>query len=93
MSEPELSHIGALSGKLSRIILQECIILHYALLDLIQRPRRMLGMSLVRSDLAGFQDGYELLAVSSDLSREVGPLDLRVKECLLRILLLFLERY
>jgi hypothetical protein len=87
----KLLHVCPFRRKFFGIIQEEGIILHNPLLDLIDDFGLLTLEHLNLIDTALFQGTNQLLAVPSYLSREVGPFDLGIEECLFRKLFLFLE--
>jgi hypothetical protein len=87
----KLLHVRPFCRKFFGIILEEGIILHNPLLDLIDNFGLLTLENLNLIDASLFQGTNKLLAVPSYLSREVSPFDLGIEECLLRKLFLFLE--
>ena len=87
----KLLHVCPFRRKFFGIVLEEGIVLHNPLLDLIDTFGLLTLEHLNLIDATLFQGTDQLLAVPRYLSREVGPFDLGVKECLLRKLFLFLE--
>ena len=87
----KLLHVGPFRREFFGIILEKCIVLHDPLLDLIDDFGLLTLEHLDLVDASLFQGTDQLFAVPGDLSREVGPLNLGVEECLLRELFLFLE--
>lgn len=87
----KLLHVCPLRREFFGIILEESIILHDPLLDLIDDFGLLTLEHLDLIDASLFQGADQLLAVPGNLSREIRPLNLGVEECLLRELFLFLE--
>lgn len=87
----KLLHVCPFSRKLFGIILEEGIVLQNPLLDLIDTFGLLTLEHLNLIDATLFQCTDQFLAVPCYLSREVGPFDLGIEECLLRKLFLFLE--
>ena len=87
----KLLHVCPFRRKFFGIVLEEGIVLHNPLLDLIDELGLLTLENLNLIDASLFQCTDQLLAVPSYLSREVGPFDLGIEECLLRKLFLFLE--
>ena len=87
----KLLHVCPLRREFFGIILEESIVLHDPLLDLIDDFGLLTLEHLDLIDASLFQGNYQLLAVPGNLSREIRPLNLGVEECLLRELFLFLE--
>ena len=89
--KPELLHVSSFRWELFRIILEESIILHYPLFDLVDCFGRLTLVNLELFDTSLFQSCNEFLAVFCYFTWEISPLNLRVKKSLLRKLFLFLE--